>query len=1334
MLQSGIRARFDAMVNTRQSTLEFLGPTFDEAVQRAVNALLPGLTTQITNELCQNGAGGNVDAENWIAHIEKLFEVLGCADEFKARLASYKFEGDALSWWKAFKQAKGGEAYVATLSWKDFREIFFLQYFLMSEQQKYERFNALLPGLTAHITNELRQNGVRGNGDQPPTIHTWLERFGKQKPRSFSFATTPVDAENWIAHIEKLFEVLGCANEFKARLASYKFEGDALSWWKAFKQDKGGEAYLKYERGYHTIRQREDELTGEFMKRFLRLAGFVGKKAGPLEEQAKHFKWAFCDWILDGIMNTEFTDVAQRRSDGRGYDRQNNNQRDTSQRGNDGRSYDRQGGNSGQKACHRITGACFNCGLTGHMAKDFPKNGGSGSKGIRNDKQLATKGKVFSLTRDQTANSSELLGIPPEREVEFGIELVPGTQPISKASYRIAPIELKEQLQELLDLGFIRPSVSLWGAPVLFIKKKDDSMRLCIDYRELNHVTIRNRYPLPRIDDLFDQLQGTKFFSKIDLRSGYHQLRVKEQDIPKTAFRTRYGHYEFLVMPFGLTNAPAVFMDLMNRIFHEYLDKFVIVFIDDILVYFKKKEEHEEHFRIVLGTLRQKKLYAKFSKCEFWLGQVAFLGHIISTDEITMDLAKVEAIAKLPRPKTVTEIRSFLGLAGYYRRFVEGFSHLALPLTKLMRKGEKFVLDEEREKSFEELKKKLVSVPIPTLPSGSGGFQIYSDASKKGLGCVLMQHGKVIAYESRQLKPYEANYPTSDLELAATVFALKIWRHYLYGETCNIFTDHKSLKCIFIQKELNMRQRRWLELLKDYDTNIQYHLGKANIMADALSRKSGMLANLQIEPEIIRDLERMDIELCICGSTKMYEDLKQYFWWNCMKQDIATFVGKCLICQQDEISMDFVTGLPRTQKKNDAIWVVVDRLTKSAHFLTIRKDFLISRLAYIFQQEIVRLHGVKREAGKITSANVVPPKKTTSHSIETQIPELKFYSRKPKNVKNIGSSKKAKIVESKNANHSKPNHTWGSNATDIPFSSSLFMTVRFENNQIENIIGYGDYQQGNVTISRVYYVKGLGYNFYSAGQFFDANLAVAFWKNICYIRNLEGVDLLSGSQDTNLYTISLHDMLKTSPTLREFYENVGISHQTFVARTPQQNGVVERRNQTLVEAARTISGPKLHSMTPATSNSGLVSNLVSQKPCIPPNRDAWDCLFQPMFDEYFNPPTIDVSPVPVINFKQAMIEPSWIDAMQKEIYEFERLQVWQEDGIDLEESFSPVARIEAIRIFIANAANMNMMIFQTDVKMAFLNGEFKEEVYVSQPEEFVDQDNPSHVYTLKKAL
>ncbi|RVW21559.1 Retrovirus-related Pol polyprotein from transposon 297 [Vitis vinifera] len=310
----------------------------------------------------------------------------------------------------------------------------------------------------------------------------------------------------------------------------------------------------------------------------------------------------------------------------------------------------------------------------------------------------------------------DLPGLPPEREVEFTIDLAPGTAPISKAPYRMAPMELKElkiQLQELLDKGFIRPSVSPWGAPVLFVKKKDGSMRLCIDYREFNKVTVRNRYHLPRIDDLFDQLQGACVFSKIDLRSGYHQLRVRGEDVPKAAFRTRYGHYEFFGYAFW--------------------------------------EEHERHLSIVLQTLRDKRLYAKLKKCEFWLDRVSFLGHVVTKDDISVDPGKVDPMSNWRRPTTVTEIRSFLGLASYYRR-------------------------------FQELKNRLVTAPILTIPSGSGGFVVYSDASHQGLGCVLMQHGKVVAYASRQLKPYERNYPTHDLELAAVVFALKIWRHFLFGE------------------------------------------------------------------------------------------------------------------------------------------------------------------------------------------------------------------------------------------------------------------------------------------------------------------------------------------------------------------------------------------------------------------------------------------------------------------------------------------------------------------------------------------------------------------------
>ncbi|KAH0784270.1 hypothetical protein KY290_003868 [Solanum tuberosum] len=466
-------------------------------------------------------------------------------------------------------------------------------------------------------------------------------------------------------------------------------------------------------------------------------------------------------------------------------------------------------------------------------------------------------------------------GVPPEREIDFGIDLLPDTRPISILPYRKAPEELKElkeQLKDLLDKGFIRPSVSRWGAP------------------------------------------------KINLRSGYHQLRVRECNIPKTAFKTRYGPYEFMVMSFGLTNAPSAFMDLMNRVLKIYLDMFVIVFIDDILIYLRNEEDHASHLRIVLQTLKDKDLYAKFSKLQNW-----------------------------PRPTSPTDIRSFLGLAGYYRR---------------------------------------------------------------------------------QLKVHKKNYPTHDLELADVVFTLKIWRHYLYGVHVDVFTDHKSLQYVFTQKELNLRQRRWLELLKDYDMSILYDLGKANVVVDALSRLSmGSTAHVEEEKrELAKDVHRltrlgvrlMDSteggvvllngaesslvsevnekqdqdpillelkanvhkqkvlafeqggdgvltylgRLCVPmvdglqeriikeahssrysihpGSTKMYRDLRKAYWWNGMKKGIAEFIAK----------------LPRSRRQHDSIRVIVNRMTKSAHFLPVKTTHSTEDYARLYIQEVVRLHGV----------------------------------------------------------------------------------------------------------------------------------------------------------------------------------------------------------------------------------------------------------------------------------------------------------------------------------------------------------------------------------------
>ncbi|GKA32919.1 putative reverse transcriptase domain-containing protein [Tanacetum coccineum] len=566
--------------------------------------------------------------------------------------------------------------------------------------------------------------------------------------------------------------------------------------------------------------------------------------------------------------------------------------------------------------------------------------------------------KHHLVHQDPEVFPEDLPGLPHTRQVEFHIDLVPGAAPVARAPYRLAPSEMKEladQLQELSDKGFIRPSSSPWGAPVLFVKKKDGSLRMCIDYRELNKLTVKNRYPLPRIDDLFDQLQGSSVYSKIDLRSGYHQLRVREEDISKTAFRTRYGHYEFQVMPFGLTNAPAVFMDLMNRVCKPYLDKFVIVFIDDILIYSKNKQEHEEHLKIILELLKKEELYAKFSKCEFWIPKVQFLGHVIDNKGIHVDPAKIESVKDWASPKTPTEIRQFLGLAGYYRRFIEGFSKIAKPMTKLTQKKVKFEWGDKQEAAFQLLKQKLCSAPILALPEGSEDFIVYCDASIKGLGAVLMQREKVISYASRQLKIHEKNYTTHDLELGAVVFALKIWRHYLYGTKCTVFTDHKSLQHILNQKELNMRQRRWLELLSDYDCDIRYHPGKANVVADALSRKErepplrvralvmtisldlpkqilnaqtearkpeniknedvgGMLIENAKFPEALRTekLEpRTDGTLCLNGrsSEKMYQDVKKLYWWPNMKADIATYVSKCLTCAKVKAEHQRQSGL-----------------------------------------------------------------------------------------------------------------------------------------------------------------------------------------------------------------------------------------------------------------------------------------------------------------------------------------------------------------------------------------------------------------------------------------
>ncbi|WVZ49829.1 hypothetical protein U9M48_001155 [Paspalum notatum var. saurae] len=420
---------------------------------------------------------------------------------------------------------------------------------------------------------------------------------------------------------------------------------------------------------------------------------------------------------------------------------------------------------------------------------------------------------------------------------------------------------------------------------------------------------VKNKYPLPHIDILFDQLGGATVFSKIDLRSGYHQIKVREEDIPKTRFSTRYGLYEYLVMSFGLTNAPAFFMYLMNSVFMNELDKFVVVFIDDILVYSKNEKEHEEHLRIVLSRLREHKLYAKFSKCAFWLKEVAFLGHILSAKGVAVDPSKVEDVLNWKQPQTVTEIRSFLGLAGYYRRFIKDFSKIAKPMTALTQKNAKFAWSPKCEEAFGTLKKLLTSAPVLAQPDITKPFDVYCDASGSGLGCVLMQEGRVIAYASCQLR-----------------------KHELDEEGVLWFKNR-----LVVPKDMEPRKK----ILDEAHTSM-----------------------FTLHP----------------GSNKMYQDLKQKFWWTRMKREIAKYVSECDVCQRvkadhlkpagmlqplavpawkwEDIHMDFIVGLPRTQKGYDSIWVIIDRFTKSAHFIPVKTTYRAKQYAELYISRIVSLHGV----------------------------------------------------------------------------------------------------------------------------------------------------------------------------------------------------------------------------------------------------------------------------------------------------------------------------------------------------------------------------------------
>jgi hypothetical protein len=626
-------------------------------------------------------------------------------------------------------------------------------------------------------------------------------------------------------------------------------------------------------------------------------------------------------------------------------------------------------------------------------------------------------------------------GLPPLRGIEHQIDLIPGAVLPNRAPYRTNPEETKEiqrQVQELLDKGYVRESLSPCAVPVILVPKKDGTWRMCVDCRAINNITIRYRHPIPRLDDMLDELSGAVVFSKVDLRSGYHQIRMKLGDEWKTAFKTKFGLYEWLVMPFGLTNAPSTFMRLMNEVLRAFIGKFVVVYFDDILIYSKSLDEHLDHLRAVFNALREARLFGNLEKCTFCTDRVSFLGYVVTPQGIEVDQAKVEAIQGWPVPNTITQVRSFLGLAGFYRRFVKDFSTIAAPLNELTKKGVPFDWGKAQENSFNMLKDKLTHAPLLQLPDFNKTFELECDASGIGLGGVLLQEGKPIAYFSEKLSGPVLNYSTYDKELYALVRTLETWQHYLWPKEFIIHSDHESLKHIRSQGKLNRRHAKWVEFIESFPYIIKHKKGKENIIADALSRRYTLLNQLDykifgletIKDQYVHDADFRDVllhckdgkgwnkfivsdgfvfranKLCIpassvrllllqeahggglmghFGAKKTEDILAGHFFWPRMKRDVERFVARCTTCQKaksrlnphglylplpvpnapwEDISMDFVLGLPRTRRGRDSVFVVVDRFSKMAHFIPCHKTDDATNIADLFFREIVRLHGV----------------------------------------------------------------------------------------------------------------------------------------------------------------------------------------------------------------------------------------------------------------------------------------------------------------------------------------------------------------------------------------